>query len=189
MVRTNKHKKGGYKSKTSKRSLSKSSKRKMLHSKRKQMKTKQHKKSQKGGKYRKTHTRKMKGGNTFKKVVPFLPPGGGAKTGNAFPHEYYTLNQYSEGKTPGFVDQQNVPPQLGGGLVDYIPRDLVDLGRTITGGVATTWNTYQGQKTPTSVKDPIAFQQPALKKNASLNDYTPDVQGILNSSYETAARV
>lgn len=192
MVRSNKIKKGGYKSKTSKRSLSKRAQRKAIHSKKRTHHKggKTHKKYQKRIQKQRRH-KTMKGGNAFKKVVPFLPPGGGSSNGMSNGKYYYKLNKYKADSTPGFRDTQPVPPQLqnGGGLVDWIPRDLVDLGRSLKGSVAKGYNTYMGQKTATSLKDPLAFQQPALEKNSKLNDYTPDVQSIINSSYETAANV
>lgn len=141
----------------------------------------QHKKY---NKTRKVFWPKLKGGNSLA-PVPFVPPNGGLPTGASNGTQYYyNLNQYN--KVPG-VRYTEPRPQEGGGLTMMMPRDLLDLSRVAGSKIVSTYNTIMARPTPVSEGQPLAFEQPNLVNDVPMQNYTPDVQNILQTSYQQAA--
>lgn len=93
------------------------------------------------------------------KGVPFVPPGGGSSTGNAFPHKYYNLAQPDLSAPNNFLVQSyGTQPQSGGNI-----PILSALGRNISYHAQNVYNTYMGQHTPVS-SNPNVLKQPIVNE-------------------------
>ena len=147
----------------------------------------QNKKHTKHTKHTKTHKMfwpKLKGGSSLA-PVPFVPPNGGLPTGASNGRQYYyDYNQYNN--VPG-IRYTEPRPQGGGGLTMVMPRDVLDLSRIVGSKILTTYNTIMAKPTPISQGQPLAFEQPNLVNDVPLDNYTPDVQNIMQTSYQQAA--
>lgn len=139
-------------------------------------------------KVRKNKTKKhMKGGMKLNisnisdiifvpKGVPFVPPGGSATTGDAYPHKYYSLS--SDLHAPNNFLQQ------GGAS---ITEPLVHLGRSFAFNVQHLYNQYVGQPTPIS-SNPNPLKQ-GLDMNPKLNVDPLDIKKIINDAETKVANI
>jgi hypothetical protein len=98
----------------------------------------------------------------------------------------------SENGVPaGFID----PPistrnnLYGGGLTDLIPQDLVNFGRSLTGGIQGTVYGYQGVDRPySSYSSPT--EQPGIDANYKyINSNPPDINKIHQDAGKTVATI
>ena len=97
------------------------------------------------------------------KGVPFVPPGGGAQHGDAFPHKYYSLAQPSLHAPNNFLQQGGNP--------------LVQLGRSIMYNIEHMYNTYRGD--PTTInQDPNVLKQPIEQETPDYDIKPLDVNTI-----------
>jgi hypothetical protein len=159
--------------------------------------TKRHKVNKKQKRQNKKHTRRqnMKGGNnslsygTFSKQfipkelndVPFLPGGGAAKTGVAYPHKYYALSGDLSGMNNEYGQSYRV--QSGGSL---IPEPLLQLSRGVVFNMQNLYNNYVGQSTYIS-KDPNPLAQPIANDRGNLNVTPVDLDSITMEAHQKAA--
>uniref|UniRef100_A0A6C0AZC6 Uncharacterized protein n=1 Tax=viral metagenome TaxID=1070528 RepID=A0A6C0AZC6_9ZZZZ len=73
--------------------------------------------------------------------------------------------------------------QMGGGIVDYIPQDLVNLYRSGATGLANYVNNYKGKDEYVS---PYPEVQPGIDNNVKfISTKFPDVEKIFNNSQKT----
>lgn len=114
--------------------------------------------------------------------VPFLPSGGGAKIGIAYPHKYYSLAT-PDLHAPNNYLQQSYGVQTGGGI---IPEPLLQLGRGVVYNMQSLYDNYVGQPTYIS-KDPNPLAQPIAKNNVNLNVDPVDINKIQLSAQKKAA--
>ena len=125
----------------------------------------------------------------FHKVVPYLPTGGPATTGDAFPHKYYA-KAADLGAPNGYIRSSSEINasllQKGGALSDLVPDFIKHLGReTVHGGekaVATVnANTLPISRNP----DPTKQGLEAEKMDSSV----VDVPSIAKHSEKVAASI
>jgi hypothetical protein len=148
-------------------------------------------------KQNKKHTRRqnMKGGKspleqgTFSKQfipkelnnVPFIPSGGAAKIGAAYPHKYYALSGDLSGMNNHY--EQSYPVQSGGSI---IPEPLLQLSRGVVFNMQNLYNNYVGQPTYIS-KDPSPLTQPIANEKGDLNVIPIDIDDIYMEARQKAA--
>lgn len=176
-----------YKSKTHKRTIKKNVKK---HSKKPMKKhTKKVRFSKKTNKVntpkikviKRKKTPYMKGGNqvldtffpkNFNLVVPFLPP----------QNTYYPLSSDIHGINNILESSSNIPVNHnGGGLTDFIPTDITNLGRNVILGARNVYAGFAGEIVPASA-DPNVTYQPQLEKAPVLDIQPADVSEIYNTS-------
>jgi hypothetical protein len=106
--------------------------------------------------------------SNFQQAVPFLPPKG----------NYVELSQDMHGINNTLESSTNIPVnQNGGGLTDFIPTDITNLGRNIVFGGKSLYNNYMGD-TVTASANPNVTVQPELAKIPVLDANPTDVNGI-----------
>ena len=114
-------------------------------------------------KHNRRRKRNLKGGNIIKQMSPFV--GEGIPAGkDSLPID--GRNHYAPNGNTSLL-------QNGGGITDIIPRDLVDLGRSIVGGVKGSYDTWVGQ--PQNISDDPNVMDQNLKygqPDASVIDLT-----------------
>ena len=126
---------------------------------------------------RRRKTPYMKGGSSsleqfmpsnFNQSVPFLPPKG----------NYVELSQDMHGINNTLESSTNIPVnQNGGGLTDFIPTDITNLGRNLVFGGKTFYNNYIGDTVSASA-NPNVTVQPELARNPVLDANPTDINGI-----------
>ena len=101
--------------------------------------------------------------------VPFLPPGGGASTGEANGHKYYDLAQNN---------------QKGG--FRLLPESLVQIGRTLSFNLHNAVNAFQGEQTYIS-ENPDVLEQPIKAHQPQYINQPIDVPSIQERAVSQAA--
>jgi hypothetical protein len=160
-------------------------------------KQKKHTLKHRNKKNRRNKTRVMRGGKQpltpqelsnapqfVPKGVPFVPPGGGAKTGIANGHYYYN-------KSPDFHGQNNAimmsgPAQSGGGIQAIMPDALLNLGWGISNQLHSLYNGFVGQPNWIS-NNPNPLKQPIGEYNGKLNVTPPNLNEITKQAQVKAA--
>lgn len=123
---------------------------------------------------KKKSKRVVRGG--FGKNTAFVGQSWNVETGgNYYPHS-------KNGIVVGGINTQS-----GGGIIDYIPQDLVNLYRSAENGLANYVNNYKGKD---EYMSPYPEVQPGIDNNVKfISTKFPDVEKIFNNSQKTVINV
>ena len=144
------------------------------------------KKSIRSKRYRKGKlSKRTKGRRMFSKKKSKKVVSGGFGKNNAFAGELWNVetggNYYPHSKNGIVVGGIN--KQSGGGIVDYIPQDLVNLYRSGETVLANYVNNYKGKDEYVS---PYPEVQPEIDNNVKfISTKFPDVEKIFNNSQKS----
>jgi len=84
---------------------------------------------------------------------------------------------------------KNIFGQKGGSLTDIIPQDLVDFGRSLTGGVQGAIYGYQGVERPYSTYSSPVVQNAINSQQKYIDNTHLDLKTIHNNAGNTVAKI
>ena len=145
------------------------------------------KRSNKKHRRRSRRSRKYKGGGCGKSALVGKPWNGG-DTSTWGKSNHYALH---DGKYPQYgmhSSHDGVPlEQTGGGITDIIPRDLMNLGRSVKGGVYDLYAGYRG--VPPSTSPLPSKDQPIDQKTKYIGGLPVDMTHRLREADDVVASI